>query len=220
MEIFLLERIEKLGQMGEVVNVKPGFARNFLLPQGKALRATKENIAEFEGRRVHLEASNLERRGEAETAAARLAGFTCALLRQASEGAQLYGSVTARDIADAASKSGVTIARQQIQLDRPIKTLGIHPVRVALHPEVIVAIKVNVARSAEEAEAQALAAVRPAVSADPGAPGAADAGDEPEAPPVEEIIEQPEDVHLDEPANGDAGDNPPDADGEGSADET
>jgi large subunit ribosomal protein L9 len=155
MDVILLERVEKLGQMGEVVKVKPGYARNYLLPQRKALRATKDNIARFETERTHLEATNLERRSEAETVSGKLAGFSCVLLRQASETAQLYGSVSARDIADAAGETGVTITRDQVLLDRPIKTLGIHAIRIALHPEVIVAIRINVARSLEEAEGQA-----------------------------------------------------------------
>ncbi len=154
MELILLERIEKLGQMGDVVNVKPGFARNYLLPQRKALRATKANRERFERERAQLEAINLERRSEAESVATKLEGFSCILLRQASESAQLYGSVSARDIADAASEAGVTVDRKQVLLERPIKALGVHKVRIALHPEVIVGIRVNVARSAEEAEAQ------------------------------------------------------------------
>ena len=193
MEVILLERIEKLGQMGEVVNVKPGFARNYLLPQGKALRATKENLGRFESERTQLEATNLDRRGEAESAAGMIAGFTCVLLRQASDGAQLYGSVAARDIAEAATESGVTITRQQVQLDRPIKTLGIHPIRVVLHPEVIVGIKVNVARTVEEAEAQALALRQPDTPA-----GLDGATEESEVPSVEEIFEQPKTIDLDE----------------------
>ena len=196
MEVILLERIEKLGQMGEVVNVKPGFARNYLLPRGKALRATKENLGRFESERVQLEAVNLERRGEAESAAEKVAGFTCVLLRQASDGAQLYGSVAARDIAEAATENGVTITRQQVQLERPIKTLGIHPIRVVLHPDVIVGIKVNVARTVEEAEAQALALSRPDAPA--GAAAASEASEEPEAPSVEEIFEQPETIDLED----------------------
>ncbi len=195
MEVILLERIEKLGQMGELVKVKPGFARNYLLPQGKALRATKQNLARFEDRRDQLDAANLERRGEAEKAAARLTDFVCVLLRQASDSDQLYGSVTARDIAAAASESGVAIARGQILLDRPIKTLGIHSIRVALHPEVIVTIGVNVARSAEEAATQALASRQPATRAEDAS---GDQDQEEEAPSVEEIFEQPETIHLDE----------------------
>jgi len=169
MEVILLERVEKLGQMGDVVNVKPGYARNYLLPQRKALRATKANRERFERERAQLEAVNLERRKEAEAVAAKLTGFSCVLLRQASESAQLYGSVSARDIAEAATEAGVTIERRQVLLDRPIKTLGIHAVRIALHPEVIVSIRVNVARSAEEAAAQeaAGAAVTAAESAAP-----------------------------------------------------
>jgi len=195
MEVILLERIEKLGQLGDVVTVKPGFARNYLLPQGKALRANKQNLGRFDTERVQLEASNLERRGEAESASEKLTDFTCVLLRQASDSAQLYGSVTARDIADAATTSGVTIDRQQVQLDRPIKILGIHPIRVALHPEVIVAIKVNIARTTEEAEAQELALSKPQSAAETGADAA---GEEVEAPSVEEIFEQPETIDLDE----------------------
>lgn len=193
MDVILLERIEKLGQLGEVVTVKPGYARNYLLPQGKALRANKQNLGRFETERVQLEATNLERRGEAETAAEKLVGFTCVLLRQASDSAQLYGSVTARDIADAATTSGVTIGRQLVQLDRPIKTLGIHPIRVALHPEVIVAIQVNIARTAEEAEAQELALSKPQAAA-----GTDAAGEDADAPSVEEILEQPETIDLDD----------------------
>ena len=195
MEVILLERIEKLGQMGELVKVKPGFARNYLLPQGKALRASKANMARFEEQRSQLDAANLERRGDAEKASAKLDGFICILLRQASDSDQLYGSVTARDIADAASESSLSIDRNQIMLDRPIKTLGIHPIRVALHPEVIVTIGVNVARSAEEAEAQALASRQPAKDAETAG---ADHGQAEEAPWVEEIFERPKDIHMDE----------------------
>ena len=193
MEVILLERIEKLGQMGDLVTVKPGFARNFLLPQGKALRATKENMSRFEEKRGQLDAANLERRGEAEQASKKLDDFVCVLLRQASDSDQLYGSVNARDIAGAASESGVTIARAQIMLERPIKTLGIHPIRVALHPEVIVTIGVNVARTSEEAEAQALASRRPAAA-------------EEDAPSVAEIFEQPETIHLKADEGGDGED--------------
>lgn len=157
MDVILLERVEKLGQMGEVVKVKPGYARNFLLPQRKALRATKQNIDRFEGQRVQLEAANLDQRKDAEAIAAKIEGITCVLLRQASESAQLYGSVSARDISQAVEEQGTSIARNQVLLERPIKTLGIHAVRVMLHPEVIVSIDVNVARSIEEAEAQAAA---------------------------------------------------------------
>jgi len=155
MDVILLERVAKLGQMGDVVKVKPGFARNFLLPQKKALRATEANKKHFETQRVHLEAVNLQRRQEAEAVAAKMKGFSVVLIRQASEALQLYGSVTARDIADAAAAKDVKIERSQIELDKPIKTLGMHMVHVALHPEVMVEVGVNVARSADEAEFQA-----------------------------------------------------------------
>ena len=171
MQVILLERIEKLGQMGDVVSVKPGYARNYLLPQRKALRATKENVERYEREHTEFEASNLERRGDAEAVAAKLEGLTCVLLRQASESAQLYGSVTARDIAQAVAEGGATIHRAQVRLDRPIKTLGIHRVRIALHPEVIVGVAVHVARSAEEAQTQAAAAARGEAAAEAAARG-------------------------------------------------
>lgn len=155
MEVILLERVEKLGHMGEVVKVKDGFARNFLLPQRKALRATAENRARFERERETLVKLNNERKSQAQGGVSKLDGTSYVLLRQASETLQLYGSVSARDIAEAVSAAGTAIDRAQVRLDKPIKTLGIHNVRVALHPEVIITIKVNVARSAEEAEIQA-----------------------------------------------------------------
>lgn len=155
MEVILLERVEKLGLMGEVVKVKPGYARNYLLPQKKALRATKDNVAQFEQRRTQLEADNLERRQEAEKVAARFGGLAVVLTRQASDSDQLYGSVTTRDIAQEVTEAGFTIDRRQVELDRPIKTVGLHRVRIRLHPEVAVDVTANVARSKEEAEAQA-----------------------------------------------------------------
>ena len=155
MEVILLERVEKLGQMGEVVNVKTGYARNYLLPQKKAVRATDDNRKRFEEQRAQLEASNLERKAEAEKVAKPLDGMTVALLRQAGESGQLYGSVNARDIAEAVTKAGATIRRQQVWLNAPIKALGMHAVAVNLHPEVTIQVKVNVARSPEEAETQA-----------------------------------------------------------------
>ncbi len=154
-EVILLERVEKLGQMGQVVKVKPGFARNFLLPQKKALRATKNNLTYFETRRTQLEAVNLERRGEAEEVAKKLDGVAVVVIRQAGESGQLYGSVTARDIADAVTAAGFTVTRGQVTLDKAIKTLGLYKLRVVLHPEVAVHVTVNVAQSAEEAEMQA-----------------------------------------------------------------
>lgn len=155
MDIILLERIEKLGGLGEIVRVKSGYARNFLLPQKKALRATEENKERFERERDALEKINDERRDSAHSSAEQLEGKDFVLIRQASDTLQLYGSVTARDIADAIIAAGVEITRQQVRLDRPIKTLGIFEVRVAIHPEVIVTVKANVARSEEEAEIQA-----------------------------------------------------------------
>ena len=154
-ELILLQRVEKLGQMGEVVKVKPGYARNFLLPQAKAVRATKNNRERYERERAQLEAQNLKRRDEAERVAERIQGLTVVLIRQASDAGSLYGSVSARDIADASTAAGLGIERAQVLLQTPIKSLGVSSVRVALHPEVIIEIKVNVARSAEEAEKQA-----------------------------------------------------------------
>jgi large subunit ribosomal protein L9 len=154
-ELILLQRVEKLGQMGEVVKVKPGYARNFLLPQAKAVRATKANRERFERERVQLEAQNLKRREEAERVAERVQGLAVVLIRQAGDSGSLFGSVTSRDISDAATASGLTIDRSQVLLQQPIKVLGISSVRVALHPEVAIDIKVNVARSVEESEKQA-----------------------------------------------------------------
>jgi large subunit ribosomal protein L9 len=154
-ELILLERVEKLGQMGQIVKVKPGFARNYLLPQKKALRATKENLALFESRRVQLEAANLERRAEAAEIGDKLEGLQVVIVRQAGESGQLYGSVSARDIADAVTAAGFTIERRQVVLDRPIKSTGLHSVRIVLHPEVSTAITAIVAQSVEEAEMRA-----------------------------------------------------------------
>lgn len=155
MQVILLERIERLGQMGDVVEVKAGFARNFLLPQKKALRATKENKTFFDTQRAQLEATNLKQRQEAEAVAKKINGLKVVLLRQASDMGQLYGSVTARDIAEGIDSAGFTVQKSQVLVDRPIKNLGIHDVRVRLHPEVVVTVAVNVAKSDEEAEAQA-----------------------------------------------------------------
>ena len=154
-DLILLERVEKLGQMGQVVKVKPGFARNYLLPQKKALRATKENLAFFESQRAQLEANNLHRKSEATEIGGKLEGLSVIVVRQAGESGQLYGSVSARDIAEAVSEAGFTIEKRQVVLERPIKSLGLHSVRIVLHPEVSVGITANVAQSAEEAEMQA-----------------------------------------------------------------
>ena len=155
MEVILLERVAKLGQMGEVVRVKDGFARNFLLPQGKALRATKDNRTKFEGMKAQLETRNLELKKDADSVAGKLNGKSFIVVRQASDVGQLFGSVSARDIADLATKGGFTVSRNQIALQAPIKTIGMHKVPVALHPEVEVTITINVARNADEAERQA-----------------------------------------------------------------
>jgi large subunit ribosomal protein L9 len=155
MQVVLLERVEKLGQMGDVVKVKDGFARNFLLPKKKALRATKANLAYFETQRTQLEARNLERRKEAEQVADKLKGHVFVLLRQAGDRGQLYGSVSPRDIADTVTAGGFTVARTQVPLDRAIKTIGLHEISVVLHPEVRVAVTINVARTEDEAERQA-----------------------------------------------------------------
>lgn len=161
MQVILLERIERLGKLGDVVKVKPGFARNFLLPQKKALRATPENIKYFESQRTHLEAANQAQRSEAEEGAKRLDGQSVTLVRQAGESGQLYGSVTTRDIVAALTDSGFTVERRQINLAAPIKALGVYPVRIALHPEVWATVTVNVAKSEEEAESQLQAALAP-----------------------------------------------------------
>ena len=155
MQVILLERVAKLGQMGEVVSVKDGFARNFLLPQGKALRASEANIAQFEGQKAQLEARNLESKKEAESLAAKLDGQQFIVIRSASEAGALYGSVTPRDAADAATEAGFTVDRKQVALLKPIKDLGLHDLSVHLHPEVEATIQLNVARSPEEAELQA-----------------------------------------------------------------
>ncbi|MGA7371947.1 MAG: 50S ribosomal protein L9 [Methyloceanibacter sp.] len=155
MQVILLERIGRLGQMGDVVNVKDGFARNFLLPQGKALRATKANRERFEKERAQLEARNLELKSEAETVAAKLKGQSFIVLRQAGDSGQLYGSVATRDIAAVVTEGGFSIERRQVMLDGPIKTLGLHDVRIGLHAEVEPHVTINVARSADEAARQA-----------------------------------------------------------------
>ena len=155
MQVILLQRVAKLGQMGDVVNVKDGYGRNYLLPQGKALRANESNIKSFEAKKAQLEATNLETRKEAEIVGAKLDGQAFIVIRSASDSGALYGSVTTRDAAEAATEAGFTVNRAQVVLDRPIKDLGLHTVSVVLHPEVIVKVTLNVARSPEEAELQA-----------------------------------------------------------------
>ena len=155
MQVTLLERVAKLGQMGDVVDVRPGYARNYLLLQGKALTASKENVEQFEAQKAQLEARNLETRKEAEALAEKLEGEQFVVIRQASDGGNLYGSVTTRDAAETASEAGFSVDRKQVIIRQPIKELGLHEVEVHLHPEVMVTIELNVARSPEEAELQA-----------------------------------------------------------------
>lgn len=155
MQVILLQRVGRIGQMGDVVNVKDGFARNYLLPQKKALRATKENLAKFEGQRAQLEATNLEQKKEAEAVAAKLDGQSFVAIRSAGDTGQLYGSVSTRDIAEIVTAGGFTVDRNQVVIEKPIKTLGLHAAKIQLHPEVVVGVSVNVARSQEEAERQA-----------------------------------------------------------------
>ena len=154
LQVILLERVENLGQMGDVVKVKMGYARNYLLPHKKALRATKDNVSYFESRRAHLEADNLKRKGEAEGVAGKMDKARVSMVRQAGESGQLYGSVGARDIAEGLTASGYKVDKRQVVIDKPIKTIGIHNVRVVLHPEVSVTALVNVAQSDEEAKLQ------------------------------------------------------------------
>ena len=186
MEVILLERIEKLGQMGDVVDVKAGYARNFLLPQKKALRATDNNRAHFDKQRAQLEAVNLERRTEAEAVGGKLDGLHLTLVRQAGDSGQLYGSVSSRDIAESITAAGFTVLRQQVVLDRPIKAIGLHPVRVALHPEVSVTVTANVARSEEEAEIQERTGVAVIATEEAQAFGEEESG----APEAEELLEE------------------------------
>ncbi len=155
MDVILLERIEKLGQMGDIVKVKDGFARNYLLPRAKALRANKANLERFERERVQLEARNLELKSEAESLAQKVDDTTYVIIRQAGDTGQLYGSVTTRDVAQSVTENGTSVARGQVVLDRPIKALGLHPVKISLHPEVAVTVTINVARTEEEADRQA-----------------------------------------------------------------
>ena len=153
-EVILLERIEKLGQMGDVVNVKTGFARNYLLPQNKALRKTKQNLSRFESERAQLEADNLTRKNEAENIAGKLENMNVTIIRAAGETGQLYGSVTSRDIAESVTKAGISISKNQVILNRALKVLGLEPIRISLHPEVSVEVTANIARNKEEAEQQ------------------------------------------------------------------
>jgi large subunit ribosomal protein L9 len=195
MEVILLERIARLGQMGDVVRVKDGYARNYLLPRGKALRANEANKKRFESERTHLEARNLERRQEAEAVSGKIAGQSFIIIRQAGETGQLYGSVSARDIVEAMEGSGTSVARNQVALNHPIKAIGLHQVKLVLHPEVETSITVNVARSEDEAERQARGedltrAEREEAPAEGGAGGEAGAAPAP-AEAAAEPAEQP-----------------------------
>jgi large subunit ribosomal protein L9 len=190
MEVILLERIAKLGQMGDTVRVKDGFARNYLLPKGKALRATEANKAKFQAMKAELEARNLERKGEAQQVAGRLEGRSFAVLRQAAESGQLYGSVSARDLVAILGDAGFLVERSQIALNAPIKTIGQHKISILLHPEVEITVTVNVARNADEAERLARGEditvapeAAPATEEETGAAEAAAAFFEPEAKP-------------------------------------
>jgi large subunit ribosomal protein L9 len=177
MQVILLERVEKLGKIGDTVKVRPGYARNFLLPQQKAARATAENLKAFEARKAQIEAENADKRTDAENLATKMAGLSVVVIRQAGESGQLYGSVSARDIAEAITARGFAVTRQQVQIDAPAKELGIYDFRVRLHPEVTVTVKVNIAQSEDEAKAQAehagggkaAAAAAPAEEADEAA---------------------------------------------------
>ncbi len=185
MQVILLERIGRLGQMGDVVTVKDGYARNFLLPQGKALRATKANLEQFESQRAQLEARNLELKKEADGVAGKLDGMTFIAIRQAGDTGQLYGSVSTRDVAELVTEGGFSIERRQVLLDSPIKTLGVHAIRIGLHPEVESRVNINVARSEEEAERQAR-------GEDVVAQAAAEAAEAAEGFRVEEVFEAEE----------------------------
>jgi large subunit ribosomal protein L9 len=193
MEVILLERIEKLGQMGDLVVVKPGFARNFLLPQKKAVTATEKHKIQFESQRVHLEAQNLEQKLEAEKVGDKLEGQKIIVVRQAGDAGQLYGSVSARDIADGVTESGFSINRDQIKLGDPIKSIGMHTVAVMLHPEVSVSIMVNVARSIDEAKIQEKR-------------GAIETSDKTEDDLVEKLIEELDSTETNMPSETEADD--------------
>ncbi|MCB9965162.1 MAG: 50S ribosomal protein L9 [Rhodospirillales bacterium] len=190
-QVILLERVESLGNMGDTVNVKLGYARNYLLPQRKALRATKDNIAHFEAQKASLEAENKKKREAAEKESKKLEGLSLSIIRQSSEGGQLYGSVAARDIAEVATaESGVTVGRSQVELNQSFKTIGLFPVVIALHPEVKVEVTVNIARSAEEAAIQkktGKAMIAGAAEEEKAAPAAESSAQEAEAPAAETV---------------------------------
>ena len=193
MDVILLERIEKLGQMGDVVTVKPGFARNYLLPQKKAVTATALNKEHFEGQRAQLEAQNLELKGEAEKVGKKLDGQKIIMVRQAGDAGQLYGSVSARDVGVGITEAGFSVDRHQIKLENPIKAIGMHPIQVALHPEVSVSVTVNVARSDEEAAIQ-------------DRTGAAVVSGDDEGDAIEELVEELDSTEANMPSESEAED--------------
>jgi large subunit ribosomal protein L9 len=200
MEVVLLERIEKLGQMGDVVQVKDGFARNFLLPRGKALRANKANLSRFEEDRAQLEARNLELKKEAAAVDDKLEGYTIIVIRQAGESGQLYGSVSPRDIAEGLTEGGFSVARGQVVLAAPIKILGLHEVSVKLHPEVTSTVIVNVARTEEEAEAQARGEDVNAMNDDEDELDASEFFEEDAAPELDDDASEEAEISTDEEA--------------------
>jgi large subunit ribosomal protein L9 len=209
MEVILLQRIAKLGQMGDTVRVKDGFARNFLLPSGRALRATETNKKRFEKDRAQLEARNLDAKNEASAVAEKLTGSSFIVIRSAGETGQLYGSVSTRDIADTLTEGGFSVVRQQVRLDRPIKTIGLMEILITLHPEVEVPITLNVARSSDEAERQTRGedlTQRDAFAIEE---------EEEAAPDLEEVFENPEDIELE--AVDEAGEEPAEAEAEESS---
>jgi len=209
MEVILLQRIAKLGQMGDTVRVKDGFARNFLLPSGRALRATETNKKRFEKDRAQLEARNLDAKNEASAVAEKLTGSSFIVIRSAGETGQLYGSVSTRDIAETLTEGGFSVVRQQVRLDRPIKTIGLMEILITLHPEVEVPITLNVARSSDEAERQTRGedlTQRDAFAIEE---------EEEAAPDLEEVFENPEDIELE--AVGEAGEEPAEAEAEESS---
>jgi large subunit ribosomal protein L9 len=211
MEVILLERIDKLGLMGDVVNVKPGYARNFLLPRKKALRATKENIASFDTDKKQLEANNLEHRKEAEKVAEKLDGMSAVIIRSAGETGQLYGSVNARNISDAITQGGVTIGRNQVTMDRPIKSVGLHETIIALHPEVSVTVNVNVARTEEEAARQAKTGKAVTAAGEEDTDAEAEAAAEVAAMAAEAFLEQPSEPEEEAGESAAAGESEPES---------
>ena len=208
MDVILLERVEKLGNLGEIVSVKPGYARNFLLPQGKALRSSKENLARFEAERAGIEKLNEEKKDEARGRADGMEGHKFVVIRQASDSGNLYGSVSTRDVADALSGDGFAVSRSQIELDKPIKELGLHEIRVVLHPEVNVTVTANVARSDEEAELQAQGKSIADLRAEEEAAEEAEAAEF----DVRSLFDEDAEIDEDALASGDGGDGDPEAD--------